>query len=96
MCGHTEILHQNNKRFFLDNIKKVVIFATVILKKSFYLKKLIPIEDIERLLVKAIALFFYIFITNNKYFNELQVLNVKNYYAKFIIPPYFDYYKLKK
>lgn len=58
MCGHTEILHQNNKRFFLDNIKKVVIFATVILKKSFYLKKLIPIEDIERLLVKAIALFF--------------------------------------
>ena len=81
----------------MDNIKKVVIFATVILKKqSFYLKKLIPIEDIERLLVKAIALFFYIFITNNKYFNELQVLNVKNYYAKFIIPPYFDYYKLKK
>lgn len=35
MCGHTEILHQNNKRFFLDNIKKVVIFATVILKTIF-------------------------------------------------------------
>lgn len=70
MCGHTEILHQNNKRFFLDNIKKVVIFATVILKTIFYLKKLIPIEDIERLLVKAIALFFYIFITNNKYFGS--------------------------
>lgn len=77
MCGHTEILHQNNKRFFLDNIKKVVIFATVIRKQSFYLKKLIPIEDIERLLVKAIALFFYIFITNNKYYNERQVLNAK-------------------
>lgn len=46
-------------------------------KQSFYLKKLIPIEDIERLLVKAIALFFYIFITNNKYYNERQVLNAK-------------------
>lgn len=57
----------------MDNIKKVVIFATVILKQSFYLKKLIPIEDIERLLVKAIALFFYIFVTNNKYCNEQQV-----------------------
>lgn len=58
MCGHTEILHQNNKRFFLDNIKKWLYLQLLSRKQSFYLKKLIPIEDIERLLVKAIALFF--------------------------------------
>ena len=34
MCGHTEILHQNNKRFFLDNIKKVVMDTLKILREK--------------------------------------------------------------
>ena len=62
-----------NLLYNLVNIKKVVIFASLSWKQSFYLKKLIPIEDIERLPVKATALLFYGHATLNSQLNKLFI-----------------------
>ncbi len=44
--------------------EKYNIFAEVILKTIFYLKKrLIPIEDLKRSPVKAVAFFLFIILT---------------------------------
>ena len=42
----------------MDIIKKIGIFASLSWKQSFYLKKLIPIEEMKRPAVKPVALFF--------------------------------------
>ena len=56
--GTQEKWQRNMNRKICPIEKKTLNLQLLSWKQSFYLKKLIPIEDIKRLPVKAIALFF--------------------------------------
>ena len=58
LCGNTQKLIKIKKRFICKLKKMLLHLCRYPENNLFTLKKLIPIEDIERLPVKAIALFF--------------------------------------
>ena len=59
LCGCTAKKFKKLLRNILAISKNNLSLHQLSWKQSFYLKKLIPIEDMKRLSVKTIALFFY-------------------------------------
>ena len=63
MCGHTASFIKKRIWKSLAVWKNVLTLQLLSWKQSFYLKKLIPIEDLERLPAKVIAFLFPIILS---------------------------------
>ena len=62
MCGNTELFSKNKRQKSLECVKNIISLHQLSWKQSFYLKeRLIPIEDLKRSPVKAVAFFCPIF-----------------------------------
>ena len=58
MCGNTELFFKNKRQKSLECVKNIISLHQLSWKQSFYLKeRLIPIEDLKRSPVKAVAFF---------------------------------------
>ena len=58
MCGNTELFSKNKRQKSLECVKNIISLHQLSWKQSFYLKeRLIPIEDLKRSPVKAVAFF---------------------------------------
>ena len=58
MCGNTELFFKNKRQKSLECVKNIISLHQLSWNQSFYLKeRLIPIEDLKRSPVKAVAFF---------------------------------------